>query len=105
MKWDVDFQCFVIRGGGVSRGRQAGVEQVSSGCSAMDVGISVVYYLLTVASAWATSYRAFKQQVPALNMDSVQGSGHGNGRWTRSTCDPGASMPGTFNSRHRQAES
>jgi len=37
---------------------EADFGQVSSGCNSMAVGISVVYYLLTVAFAWATSYRA-----------------------------------------------
>jgi len=94
MKWDVDFQCFVIRGGGVSRGKQAsrlrrGVEWMQW----QSVGISVVYYLLTVAFAWATSYGAFKQQVPALNIwpaCRVQGMGMGDGNAEH--LRPGASI-------------
>ena len=47
MKWDVDFQCFVIRGGGVSRGGQAGKQasRLRTGVEWMQwqsVGISAV---------------------------------------------------------------
>ena len=63
--------------------RGAEDKQASNRCRVDAMGISVVYYLLTVAFAWATSYGAFKQQVPALNIwpaCRVQGMGMGDGR-------------------------
>ena len=94
MKWDVDFQCFVIRGGGVSRGRQAGFEQVSSGCN------GYISSVLFVDGGFCVDNQLWGFQAASScieYMASVQGSGHGNGNG-RLHAEKARSMPRTFNS-------
>ena len=89
MKWDVDFPCFVIRGGGVSRGRQAGFEQVSSGCNGYMSGVLFVDGGFCVGNElWG--FQAASSCIEY--MGGVQGSGHGNGRWDAEHLRPGASI-------------